>query len=58
MHHVLSVEEPEIKANGEVEASAEEGQEDADADDQQWEKVGPKNKSVITRSVSVRILKH
>ena len=40
-------EETDVKANGDVQVSAEEEQEE----EEQWEKVGPKNKSVITRSV-------
>ena len=37
-----------VKANGDIqEAETEEGE----TEDDQWERVGPKNKSVVTRSV-------
>ncbi len=43
----------EINTNGDVDdAGVDEGDEEAAEDDQQWERVGPKNKSVVTRSVS------
>ena len=43
---------PDVTANGKAEGTKDDLSEDELVDDAGWEQVGPKNKSVVTRSVS------